>query len=149
MPIMKAKFGYTGIRVRDLNKAVEFFTKVLGMKVQARVPAPWNKGEFVNLVTGDGKHWLEINWYADDSPAAGPYSEGEQLDHLGFEVDDFEGALKQLNDAGYPTLMGPTKAGKWHFAFVKVVDDIWLDVYKIDKAPKKKPKAKTAKKRRR
>lgn len=95
---MKAKFGYTGIRVCDLDKAVEFFTKGLGMKVQARIKAPWNKGEFVNLVTSDGKHWLEINWYADDSPAAGPYSEGEQLDHLGFEVDDVEGALKLLND---------------------------------------------------
>jgi len=134
---MKAKFGYTGIRVRDLDKAVEFFTKVLGMKVQARIKAPWNKGEFVNLVTSDGKHWLEINWYADDSPAAGPYSEGEQLDHLGFEVDNVEGALKLLNDAGYPTLIGPKKAGIWTFAFVKVVDNIWLDVYSIRKVKKK------------
>ena len=137
---MKAKFGYTGIRVRDLDKAVEFFTKVLGMKVQARIKAPWNKGEFVNLVTSDGKHWLEINWYADDSPAAGPYSEGEQLDHLGFEVDNVEGALKLLSDAGYPTLIGPKKAGIWTFAFVKVVDNIWLDVYSIRK--KKKPTTK-------
>lgn len=146
---MKAKFGYTGIRVCDLDKAIEFFTKVLGMKVQGRIKAPWNKGEFANLVTGDGKHWLEINWYADDSPAAGPYSEGEQLDHLGFEVDDFPGALKQLNDAGYPTLIGPIKSGKWNVAFVKAVDGIWLDVYKIEKAPKKKSKARATKKRRR
>ena len=134
---MKAKFGYTGIRVRDLDKAVDFFTKVLGMKVQARIKAPWNRGEFVNLVTSDGKHWLEINWYADDSPAAGPYSEGEQLDHLGFEVDDVGDALKLLNDAGYPTLIGPKKAGIWTFAFVKVVDNIWLDVYSIRKVKKK------------
>jgi len=146
---MKAKFGYTGIRVRDLDKAVEFFTKVLGMKVQARIKAPWNKGEFVNLVTSDGKHWLEINWYADDSPAAGPYSEGEQLDHLGFEVDNVEGALKLLSDAGYPTLIGPKKAGIWTFAFVKVVDNIWLDVYSIRKAPKKKTEAAATRKRRR
>jgi len=144
---MKARFGYTGIRVRDLDQAVEFFTKVLGMKAQARIKAPWNKGEFVNLVSADGKHWLEVNWYADDSPAADPYSEGEQLDHLGFEVDDFEGTLKRLNDAGYPTLIGPKKAGRWHFAFVKTVDNIWLDVYKIDKAPKK-AKARRAKRRR-
>jgi hypothetical protein len=54
-----------------------------------------------------------------------------------------------LNDAGYPTLIGPTKAGKWNFAFVRVVDGIWLDVYKIDKTPKKRSKARAAKKRRR
>jgi lactoylglutathione lyase len=145
---MKARFGYTGIRVRDLERAVEFFTKVLGMKVEGRVPAPWNKGEFVNLTTPDEKHWLELNWYADDSPIAGAYSEGEQLDHLGFEVDDFEGTLKRLNDAGYPTLIGPTKAGKWSFAFVKAVDGIWLDIFKIEKTKKRKPKPLTKKRRR-
>ena len=144
---MKFKFGYTGVRVRDLNKGIEFFTKLLGMKVQARIPAPWNKGEFANLVTGDGKHWLEINWYADDSPVAGPFKEGDELDHLGFEVDDFEGALKRLNDAQYPTLIGPIKAGNWDVAFVKGIDGIWLDIYHITPRPKKKSKPRGKKKR--
>jgi lactoylglutathione lyase len=142
---MKFNFGYTGIRVRDLNKAIEFFTKLLGMKVKARIPVPENKGEFANLVTGDGKHWLEINWYQDDSPVAGPFKEGEELDHLGFEVDDFEGALQHLKDAGYPTMIGPIKAGNWDVAFVKGVEGIWLDIYRINpkrKAPKRKAKAK-------
>ena len=137
---MEFKFGYTGIRVQDLDEAIKFFTKLLGMKVQARIKVPSNKGEFANLVTGDGKHWLEINWYAADSPVAGPVKEGEELDHLGFEVGDFEGALKRLNDAGYPTLIGPIKAGNWNVAFVKGVDGIWLDIYHISPRPKKKTK---------
>jgi len=145
--IMKFKFGYTGVRVRNLDEAIRFFTKLLGMKVQARIPAPWNKGEFANLVTGDGKHWLEINWYADDSPVAGPFKEGDELDHLGFEVDDFEGALKRLNDARYPTLIGPIKAGNWDVAFVKGIDGIWLDIYHITPRPKKKSKPRGKKKR--
>jgi len=143
---MRFNFGYTGIRVRDLDKAIDFFTKLLGMKVQVRIPAPWNKGEFVNLVSSDKKHWLELNWYADNSPVAGPFSTGDQLDHLGFEVDDFEGALKRLNDAGYPTIMGPRKAGEWEFAFVKGVDDVWLDVYKITRKRKKSVVARKRKK---
>jgi catechol 2,3-dioxygenase-like lactoylglutathione lyase family enzyme len=89
-------------------------------------------------VTGDGKHWLEINWYADDSPVAGPFKEGDELDHLGFEVDDFEAALKRLNDAGYPTLIGPIKAGNWNVAFVKGIDGIWLDIYHITPRARKK-----------
>jgi lactoylglutathione lyase len=142
---MKFKFGYTGIRVRDLDGAISFFTKHLGMKLRARIKAPWNKGEFANLVSGDGKHWLELNWYADDSPVAGPFREGEELDHLGFEVDDFEGAIQKLKETGYPPLIGPTKAGRWNVAFVKGFDGIWLDVYHI--TPKKKKSA--ARKRRR
>ena len=34
---MRFKFGYTGIRVRDLDRAIQFFTDVLGMKLQARI----------------------------------------------------------------------------------------------------------------
>lgn len=139
---MRFDFGYTGIRVRDLDRAIDFFTKVLGMKLQTRIKVRRNKGEFANLVSKDGKHWLELNWYADDSPVAGLFKEGDELDHLGFEVDDFEGAIKQLKDTGYPPLIGPFKYGRWHVAFVKVVDGIWLDVYHISRKTKKQAKKK-------
>jgi lactoylglutathione lyase len=142
---MRFKFGYTGIRVRDLDKAIQFFTNVLGMKLLGRIKAPSNKGEFANLLTVDEKHWLEINWYEDDSPVAGPFKEGDELDHLGFEVDDFNGALQRLRDAGYPPMIGPIEDGEWKVAFFKVVDGIWLDIYHITKkkrtpTPKKKRK---------
>ena len=143
---MKFKFGYTGIRVRDLDGVIDFFTKCLGMKLEARIKAPWNKGEFANLGTGDGKHWLELNWYADDSPVAGPFREGDELDHLGFEVDDFRGALERLNAAGYPTAIGPIKAGNWDFAFVKGFEGLWFDIFHT--TPKPKPRKKKAKKSR-
>ena len=135
---MKFHFGYTGLRVRDLDQAIGFFTKMLGMKMRARVPAPGNKGEFANLVTGDGKHWLELNWYADNSPVAGPFKAGDELDHLGFEVDDFEGALRRLKEAGYPPAIGPVHEGNWDVAFVRGVEGIWLDIYRIHRSRRKR-----------
>lgn len=144
---MNFEFKYTGIRVRDMDKAIDFFTKVLGMKLRGRIPAPWNKGEFANLVSKDGKHWLELNWYADDSPVGGPFKEGDELDHLGFEVDDFEAAIRRLKDAGHPPLIGPITAGEWEVAFVKVIEGIWLDVFKIHRRPKKKSASKTRKRK--
>lgn len=134
----RAKFSYTGIRVRDLDGAIDFFTKYLGMKVGSRIKADWSKGEFVNLVSKGEKHWLEINWYSDDSPIAAPFREGEELDHLGFQVDDFEGLLKKLSDAGYPTKIGPLKMGTWNVAFVQGFENIWLDIYKMQKKKKTK-----------
>jgi catechol 2,3-dioxygenase-like lactoylglutathione lyase family enzyme len=135
---MKPRFGYTGIRVRDLDGAIAFFTEYLGMKVRSRVKAEWTKGEFANLVSKGGKHWLELNWYAHDSPVAGPFREGEELDHLGFEVDNFEVLLRKLNDAGYPTRIGPTKYGVWDVAFVQGFENLWLDIYRIRKKEKKR-----------
>ncbi len=137
---MKPRFSYTGIRVRNLDGAIEFFTKYLGMKLRSRVKANWNKGEFASLVSKGEKHWLELNWYADDSPVAGPFREGEELDHLGFQVDDFEGLLKKLNDAGYPTRIGPVKYGVWEVAFVQGFDSIWLDIYRLRSKAKKRSK---------
>jgi catechol 2,3-dioxygenase-like lactoylglutathione lyase family enzyme len=134
---MKPKFRYTGIRVRNLEGAIGFFTKYLGMTLRSRVKAKRTKGEFANLISRGEKHWLELNWYADDSPVAGPFREGEELDHLGFEVTDFEAVLKKLNDAGYPTKIGPTKYGVWEVAFVQGFENIWLDIYRIHKKRKK------------
>jgi len=141
---MRFDFGYTGVRVRDLNRAIDFFTKVLGMKLRTRIRMRKNKGEFANLVSEDGKHWLELNWYADDSPVAGPFKEGDELDHLGFEVDDFDRAIERLKDSGYPPRMGPFKYGRWSVAFVQVVDGIWLDVYHISRKPRKQHSKKKA-----
>lgn len=74
---MKLRLSYTGIRVRDLDGAIEFFKKCLGMKLRSRVKADLNKGEWASMSSKGEKHWLELNWYADDSPVAGPFREGE------------------------------------------------------------------------
>jgi lactoylglutathione lyase len=142
---MKAQFVYTGVRVRDLDRAVDFFTRVLGMKLEGHVKVAWTKGEFANLKSSDGRHWLELNWYAADSPVEGPFREGDELDHLGFEVADFGAALARLKEEGYVPKRDPYHGGGWHIAFVPVVDGLWLDVFHRD--PKPQRKAKPAKKR--
>jgi len=139
---LEFRFRYTGLRVRDLDGAINFFTQVLGMKLESRVKAPRNKGEFANLTSKAEKQWLELNWYADDSPIAGPFQEGDALDHLGFQVDDFNKALDRLKEAGYPVVLGPHHGGGWSVAFVKAFDGLWLDIFKM---PRKKPKRRSRK----
>jgi catechol 2,3-dioxygenase-like lactoylglutathione lyase family enzyme len=134
------RFSYTGIRVRDLDGAIEFFRNYLGMKLRSRVRVEGNKGEWASMTSKGEKHWLELNWYADDSPVAGPFREGEELDHLGFEVDDFEGLLEKLNAAGYPTRIGPVRYGVWEVAFVQGFENIWLDIYRIHRKARKRRK---------
>lgn len=140
---MVFRFRYTGVRVRDLDGAINFFTKILGMKLESRVKAPWNKGEFANLTSEDGRHWLELNWYAEGSPVAGPFRDGEELDHLGFHVDNFDKALARLKDAGYPVVIGPHHDEGWSVAFVKAFDGIWLDIFKMPAKKKTKKKTRT------
>lgn len=142
---MRGRFTYTGIRVRDLDRSIDFFTRVLGMELEGRVKVRWTKGEFANLRSGNGTHWLELNWYAEGSPVAGPFREGEELDHLGFEVADLDAALETLRKEGYEPKYGSFHGGGWHVAFVPVVDGLWLDVFHRDPV-KRRRKAKPAKK---
>jgi catechol 2,3-dioxygenase-like lactoylglutathione lyase family enzyme len=45
---MKFRFYYAGIRVRDLKRSVEFYTKAIGMKVVNKGTMP-HGGKFVRL----------------------------------------------------------------------------------------------------
>lgn len=88
------------------------------MKLESRMKAPWNKGEFDNLTSKAVKHWLELNWYADGSTVVGPFREGENFDHLGCQADDFNKALDiWLKEAGYLVVLGSHYVGGWSFAF--------------------------------
>ena len=133
---MRFTLRYTGIRVRDMDKAIQFYTKVLGMKLLGRFESKANKGEFAEVVSKGTKHPLELNWYADDSPVAGRYRKGDELDHLAFEVDDLDETLSYLAKKGYPTVMGPiaSKSGRW--AYVKDPDGVWIEPFEIKKKEK-------------
>ncbi len=126
---MKFRFTYTGIRVRDMGRALDFYTKVLGMKVAFRAKAPQTRGEFAGLESEGSEQFLEVNWYAEDSPVAEAYKEGEELDHLAFQTEDLDAALSYLKEKGHPTVMGPIESEAARWAYVKDPDGIWVEVF--------------------
>src|SRR3990170_1148910 len=95
---MKAKFAYTGIRVKDLDESVAFYTRVLGMKEIGRSPVDATKGATASLVSQEGGPVLELNYYEKGGPHAATYVEGSELDHLAFQVDDLDKALAEANN---------------------------------------------------
>src|SRR5437879_12020892 len=74
-------FRYTGIRVRDLNRSIAFYTTVLGMQVTWRMRIRETGGAIAVLKSPRGSQRLELNWY----PPRGRYRvyrQGDELDHL-------------------------------------------------------------------
>jgi len=102
---MKSKFTYVGIRVTDSQKSIDFYTKLLGMKVAGRGKVKQTRGETVALVSQEGGFVLELNYYEKGSPYCTKYTVGEGLDHLAFGVDDLDKALKEAGSAGHPTVL--------------------------------------------
>ena len=124
---MKAKIAYTGIRVKDLEKSVEFYTKVLGLKVAGKSEIKATKGQVVSLVSEDGGHSIELNYYEKGSPYAAEYVVGEALDHLAFQVEDLQKALDEAKDAGYPTVLDiKTETSRW--AYIQDPNGIFIEL---------------------
>ena len=125
---MKSKFTYVGIRVIDLQKSIDFYTKLLGMKVVGRGKVEQTKGETVALVSQKGGSVLELNYYEKGSPHYTKYEVGEGLDHLAFGVDDLDKALKEARSAGHPTVLDmKTKGGRW--AYIEDPNGIWIELF--------------------
>lgn len=125
---MKAKFTYVGIRVDDLQKSVDFYTKLLGMKVKGRGKLEQTKGETVGLESEEGGFVLELNYYERDSPYYAEYVVGEGLDHLAFKVDDLDKALEEARSSGYRTVL-QMKADGGRWAYIEDPNGIWIELF--------------------
>jgi len=128
MIVMKTKFTYVGIRVANLQRSIDFYTKVLGMKVTGRGKVEQTKGETVSLESEKGGFILELNYYGEKSPYNTRYVVGEGLDHLAFKVDNLDEALKEAETAGYRTILEmKTGGGRW--AYIEDPDGIWIGLF--------------------
>jgi lactoylglutathione lyase len=125
---MKSKFTYVGIRVTNLARSIDFYTKVLGMKIKGRGKIEATKGETVGLVSEEGAFMLELNCYDEGSPYNTKYSVGEGLDHIAFQVEDLEKALAEARKAGHRTVL-EMKADGGRWAYIEDPDGIWIELF--------------------
>jgi len=125
---LKAKLIYTGIRVKDLDKSIEFYTEILGMKLTGRSKIEATGGETAGLVSEDGGHLLELNYYPKGSKFQTTYAPGEGLDHLAFQVEDLKKALAEAERAGYPAVLDmKTKTSRW--TYIKDPNGIYIELF--------------------
>jgi catechol 2,3-dioxygenase-like lactoylglutathione lyase family enzyme len=125
---MKAKLTYTGIRVRDLDASIAFYTKLLGMTARSRSTLAPARGVVVDLVSEDGGHPLELNYYEPGSPFATKYEVGEGLDHLAFHVEDLDQAIAEAKKAGHPVVQEFTTASS-RWVYVQDPNGIWIELF--------------------
>ncbi len=125
---MKTKFTYVGIRVNDLEKSIEFYTKVLGMNLLGRHKIEKCKGETADLQSEKGGFPLELNFYEKNSPYNYPYTVGEGLDHLAFKVDNLDKALEEAQKLGHPAILKmKSDGGNW--AYIEDPNGIWIELF--------------------
>jgi lactoylglutathione lyase len=117
---------YTSIRVKDLKKSVEFYTKYLGMKVIGR--KSWVPGEkIVMLLSKGSKQRINIMYFAKNCMWYTPYKEnGSELDHLMFEVKDAKKLYNELVAKGAPAATEIWEHDGMAMGYVKDPNGIWI-----------------------
>lgn len=123
-----------GIRVRDLDRSLRFYTRALGLKVVRRGDTrSWGGGLWVLLRDPKSRRLLELNWYPKGSRFFEPYSAGTGLDHFDFTLgvasrDELERVYRRLlRLGGRPTGYAPATTEGW-MASVTDPDGIWITV---------------------
>ena len=109
---------HTMIRVGDLDRSVDFYTNVLGMKLLRRQEYP--EGKFTLAFVGYGEEADEAvielthNWDEHE------YDLGTGFGHIALEVDDVYEATDAIRERGGRILRdaGPMNAGTTIIAFV-------------------------------
>ena len=124
----KYRYLHTMIRVRDLDKSLEFYTGQLGMKLLRKRDYPTGKFTLAFVGYGDEEHntvvELTHNW-----DQAEPYSLGSGFGHLAVGVPDVYATCESMAKAGVkiPRPAGPMAHGGSVIAFIEDPDG-----YKIE-----------------
>ena len=119
---------HTMIRVKDLDRSINFYTRLLGMQVLHKTD--YEGGRFTNVFVGygdeDSETVLELthNW-----DQAKPYSHGSGFGHLAVGVPDIYATCEALAAEGVniPRPPGPMQHGSTVIAFIEDPDG-----YKIE-----------------
>jgi lactoylglutathione lyase len=127
------KYLHTMIRVKDLDKSLDFYTRLLGMQELRKKDFP--TGDFTLAFVGYGDEVnntvieLTHNWGQEE-----PYDLGDGFGHLALGVKDIYATCEKLANEGVsiPRPPGPMKHGGSVIAFIEDPDG-----YKIELIEKK------------
>ena len=133
--------NYFGIRVTNLERSEEFYTKLFDLVELKRVRH--DGGAYVLFKDRRSGQRLELNWYAPGSTFDTPYSPGDGWDHNGVRVRSVPEQIERLKKLGIEpaTRELPSDEDVWvldnghRVVYVKDPDGNFLELYDHPEEP--------------
>lgn len=143
--------NHSMLRVKDPAVALDFYTRIFGMRVLRKLHFPEMKfslyflhraqaGESVPEDIGDRTAWtfaqrgiLELthNWGTESDPAF-KYHDGnaqpQGFGHICFSVPDLDAAIRWFDDNGVVYVKRPEQGKMRDVAFIKDPDGYWIEI---------------------
>lgn len=119
MSAMQRRLMHTMFRVLDVDRSLDFYIRLLGMRLLRQTDYPTER--FSNTFVGYGDESAETvleltsNW-----GRSVPYEKGDAWGHLAIGVEDVVAVIENLRAEGVPILRepGPMKGGSRLIAFI-------------------------------
>ncbi|MCJ7635209.1 VOC family protein [Candidatus Bathyarchaeota archaeon] len=90
-------FTHTSIRTSNMDRSIDFYTKMLGLKLLNRHEIPQNKAEIAFLRDPEGKGAsLELTFYLNQKKFIQAEYEGRLFDHLAFDIENMETTISKM-----------------------------------------------------
>ena len=123
------RLDHTMIRVKDLDRSLDFYTRILGMKIHRKTEYP--EGRFTNTFVGyigedEGTNIeLTYNWDQQEN-----YNKGNGWGHLAIKVSDVYETSQYLKQQGVEFTKEPStmKNGTRILAFIKDPDGYVIEL---------------------
>ena len=121
------KIGFVGIPVTDIKRARSFYEEVLGLTVaEEMMGGKWIEyavGEDTLAIANVGEHWTP----------------SDQGTGTALEVENFDDAIKRLQDRQVPLAAEPFETPCCHMAVVQDPDGNKLMIHKLKPENEKQP----------
>jgi lactoylglutathione lyase len=119
---------HTMIRVGNLDRSKQFYSELLGMKLQRQLEYPDGRFTLAFMGYGDEKDHtvLELTHNWDTSE----YDHGNAFGHIAIEVDDVYAAVERIKQQGGKVVReaGPMQHGTTVLAFVEDPDGYRIEL---------------------
>jgi len=90
-------FLHTSIRTSNIERSIDFYSRLLGLKLLSRREIKATKAEIAFLQDTEGKGCkLELTYYHNQTTFSQPEYKERLFDHLGFEVEDLDKTVNAL-----------------------------------------------------
>ena len=107
-------FAHTSIRTSNMGRSIDFYTRLMGLKLLSRHEIKQTNAEIAFLQDPEGKGAkLELTYYRNQKKFIQADYEDRLFDHIAFEIGDMDKTLSKLRSekvtiTDEPYTLGPT-----------------------------------------
>jgi len=107
-------FAHTSIRTSDMDRSIDFYTRLMGLKLLSRREIPQNDAEIAFLQDPDGRGArLELTFFRKQKNFVQAEYEERLFDHIAFEIKGMKETLSTMRKnkvtiSDEPYKLGPT-----------------------------------------